>query len=176
MAAGILSQDITGICLLIVKGDTEASLEEVIAAVEKFQQERNRHFGISTRDFRMLLWGLMFYEICIEDDLSDNSWLQRFKLCEIIPEILKFHDTYFNDEGEAWTLCHAGDEYELWDNGNRFEYSMEEYSRKPAQKQAMHEFFADNARHDPTEVMNFLALQDLDERLLVHCSRPGESS
>jgi hypothetical protein len=179
MAAGILSQDILGICLLMVEGDTNASLGNVITAVESFQQERNRHFGISIDDFRMLFWGLMFFEIGIKDDFPDNSWLQKFKLHEIIPEILEFHDAAFNDEGESWTPYEAGpacDECEPWNTGCWFGYSEEEYRSKSAQKLAMQEFFANKERHDSAEVMNFLALHGLDKNLLDHCSRQGESS
>jgi hypothetical protein len=179
MAASILSQDIVSICLLMVKGNTNTRLGDVILEVEEFQKAKNRHFGISTNDFRMLFWWLMFFEIGIDDDLSDPSWLQKFKLHDVIPKILELHYGDFNDEGEGWGRPGPDGSYykfTMWELAGWFGYTEEEYIHKLAQKQAMKEFFAHKAFHNSKEVMNFLTSQGINEKLLFHCSRPGESS
>ena len=62
MAASILSQDLVGVCLILCKGNTRMDLEKMIQKAEEFQDNNNRHFGISRSDLRglflMLLWDL----------------------------------------------------------------------------------------------------------------------
>ena len=95
MAASILSQDILAICLFLADGNIDLSIEEVIHRVEKYQEEQDRHFGISRSDFRNLFHMLISWELRIKE-------FDDIKLSDIITDILMYQYAHFNDEGENW--------------------------------------------------------------------------
>jgi hypothetical protein len=173
MAADILSQDFLAICLLLAEGDTTHTLDRIASAAEKFQEEKDRHFGVFRSDFRVMLLLLILDEQSLALDPDTVT------LGEIIPPMLRHHDVYSNDSDTCW--AHEGgevaeDDYEFLAIERWYGLSREEYRQKQALKQAMKELFAGEPRPGPEQVRQFLASHDLDERLLHHCSRPGASS
>jgi hypothetical protein len=177
MAAAILSQDIIAICLLLTNGNIKLQLDEVICRIEKYQETKNRHFGISRSDIRNLFQNLIFFEMELREigeELND-IWLT-----DIILKVLEYHDAYFNDEGEFWikySLPLKINTYssvnELWSG-----YNQNENDQKLKMKHVMIEFFENQ---DIQNISNELVRKLLKENkiktnILVNCSRPGESS
>ena len=78
MAAAILSQDILAICLLLAEGNIDLSMEEVIHRAENFQEDQDRHFGITRSDFRGLFnyWFMFDLAIIHFDDGIDGIKLK----------------------------------------------------------------------------------------------------
>jgi len=170
MAASILSQDLVGICLILCKGNTSINLEKMIRKAEEFQNNNNRHFGISRSDFRGLFWMLLHWELGIKKEF------RQLNLSEIILNILEYHDAHFNDEGEHWT----GRDNEISDYGifHRYWYGYDknEYCEKVTAKKIMKEFFKNQRNPGPIIVMQFLDRLKFDDNILYQCSRAGESS
>ena len=170
MAASILSQDLVGICLLLCKGNTRMHLDKMIKKAEEFQDNNNRHFGISRSDFRCLFWMLLNWELGIKKEFNQVG------LSDVISNILDYHDVYFNDEGEHWT----GIDNEISDYGifHRYWYGYDknEYCEKVTTKKIMIEFFKNQKYPDPTIVMQFLNRLKFNDNILYQCSRVGESS
>ncbi len=177
MAAVILSQDILAICLFLADGNINLSLGEVIRRVENYQEVQNRHFGISRSDFRGLFQMLISWELGIK---SFGDELDDIKLSYIITEILKYHDGYFNDEGEHWTKDYNGQheeiDYRLIEY--RFGYNKEEYQEKLKLKEEMERFFGQqpNGAIHPKLVRKFMKEIKITDSILSHCARPGSSS
>ena len=173
MAANILSPDFLGICLLLTKGDTNLCLDEVVLAVERFQANKSRHFGISSDDFRGMLTVLVYEDLGFDQDYAEIS------LQKIIPLILRHHDVHSNDTDTYWTANDNGnatEDYEAFEIERWNGYSKEEYSRKLEVKQAMKDYFSTHGNPNTGLFMEFLSMHGIDEDLLLHCSKPGESS
>jgi hypothetical protein len=171
MAAAILSQDLVGICLILCKGNTCMDLEKMIQKAEEFQNNNNRHFGISRSDFRCLFWMLLNWELGIKKEFN------QVRLSDIISNILDYHDVYFNDEGEHWTgRDNEISDYEKCDHYYWYGYDKNEYCKKVLIKKIMKEFFKNQISPDPTIVMQFLDRLKFDDDILYQCSRSGESS
>jgi len=170
MAASILSQDLVGICLILCKGNTSIDLEKMIRLAEEFQNNNNRHFGISRSDFRCLFWNLLHWDLGIKKEFN------QVNLSEIILNILGYHDVYFNDEGEHWTTrdneipvykkC-----YHYW-----YGYDKNEYCDKFTTKKLLIKVFKNQRNPDPTIVIQFLDRLKFDDDILYQCSIAGESS
>lgn len=170
MAASILSQDLVGICLILCKGNTRMNLEKMIQKAEKFQDNNNRHFGISRSDFRCLFWMLLYWELGIKKEFK------QVELSEIILNMLVYHDAHFNDEGEHWTVRdNEISNYEKCDH-YWYGYDKNEYCEKVTTKKIMIEFFKNQKNPDPTIVMQFLDRLKFDDNILYQFSRAGESS
>ena len=185
MATAALSQDIVGICLVLAKGDTNMDFEQVMLEAEEFQKRNNRHFGIGREDLRGVFASLFIWNLEREHPLSIRlgcSWQERtFKgvqLREIIPLILPFQDAYFNDEGEYWNHVDIATCEEYWRYGCEgwYRYNWEGYCQKVQMKQAMQDLFSNRESQQQESVVLFMKLHEIDDRLLSHCSRPGESS
>jgi hypothetical protein len=170
MAASILSQDLVGICLILCKGDTLMDLEEMIQKAEEFQNNNNRHFGISRSDFRGLFWMLLNWELGIKKEFN------QVRLSDVISNILDYHDVYFNDEGEHWTR--RDNEISVYEIFHRYWYGYDknEYCEKVTIKKRMKEFFKNQRNPDPKVVIQVLDRLKFDDNILYQCSRTGESS
>jgi hypothetical protein len=166
MAANILSSDFLVICLLMANGETVLSLEEVALAVENFQNEEYRYFGVWPGDFRGMLSMLVYQEPGLGTDLSGIA------LNQVIPLILDSHDVHTNDSDTYWSKYDDGDllqafenlEIEKW-NG----YSLEEYSDRLELRQRMKEFFSTGRHQTPGQVMEFLKMNGINEEMIYHC-------
>jgi hypothetical protein len=97
MPAAILTQDLLGMCLYIGNGNVNISLEHLIQRFESFQEKYNRHFGISICDLRFLFYWLIVQELELKKEL------EQVRLVEIMFEMLRYRNVYFNDEGEHWS-------------------------------------------------------------------------
>jgi hypothetical protein len=100
MTAAILSQDLLAILVLFAKGDMNASLADILSAMESFQEEYDRHFGISRADVpNLLLFKFNPWPISTADYV-DRQHFKQLRLGDVAVRILQFHEAYFNDEGE----------------------------------------------------------------------------
>lgn len=178
MAAAILSQDILAICLIVAKGNIHLSLEEIIRRVENFQEVHNRHFGISRSDFRGLFNMLLSWELRIKSFFDE---IDDIKLIDIIPDIIKYHDAYFNDEGEHWA---KDDNYFLDEKINYsfiehwFGYDHNKYLEKLEINQKCKMFFDyHKIATVPSDVVKeFMEEMKITDDILYSCSRHGDSS
>jgi hypothetical protein len=184
MAGGTLSQDIVAICLVLAEGDANVDLEQVMLEADRFQEANNRHFGLTRQDLRGLFASLFAWDLGSEHPLAirlGRSWLEhKFKgvqLREIIPLILPFQEAYFNDEGEYWVHLDIATREEYRSHGYKgwYGYNWEEYCQKVQMKQVTKELFSKRESRQPEPVVQFMKIRDIDDRLLYHCSRPGES-
>ena len=104
MAAAILSQDLLAMFLLAAEGDLKASLEDVLTVLEEFQENNDRHFGITRNDLRNLLgleFSLGYYsQFGKSGGQKGSKPLKDVRLGEVAPFILRHFDALFNDEGE----------------------------------------------------------------------------
>ena len=85
MTAAIMTQDILGICLLVAGGDLSMSMADVILRVEEFQTQNDRHFGITDRDFRKLVFWLIWRKIPHSPGTSMTG--AYYKVLEVLKEI-----------------------------------------------------------------------------------------
>jgi len=92
-----LSQDILAICLVLSGGDLDMKLENVVKLAEEFQEDKDRHFGITRSDFRTLLMRLIWEKI---PGSIFRGWdiLNDVKLREVTLDMLRYQDAGFNDE------------------------------------------------------------------------------
>jgi hypothetical protein len=107
MAYGICSEDMAAICITLAGGEIGLSMREVVRYGAAFQQERGDHFGTSDNDFRRC-----FYLLGVENRIyplgalgADGRLPAAFDLPLSVwcGHMLRWHDVYFNDEGEHWT-------------------------------------------------------------------------
>ena len=173
MAAVTLTQDILAVCLLFADGDISLSMEEILQHAERFQEKNDRHFGISRSDLRVLFIMLFAWYLGIR---GFSEELDDIKLSDCIPEILKYHDAYFNDESSHWvTYEEAGPEAEdsllYW-----LGYDEDQYQEKLNLKENMKWLFLENDADsiDPESIRNFMRENNITEEILFHVSRPGE--
>lgn len=172
MAASILSQDFLAICLIVSEGDLNKNIQEVVIAVEKFQQDGNRHFGITQHDFQGIIGRLM------KSGYMNDEEFKETRLRDILHEILNYEYAHFNDGGEDWVFTEKQvfnkDDYataEYW-----YGYTREEFDKKNELKKAMKVLFKDANNSRKELVINFMKEFDINKKLLLHCSRAGESS
>ncbi len=177
MAASILSQDILAICLFLADGNIELSIEEVIHRAENYQKINDRHFGITRSDFHNLFHYWFIFDLGIK---QLDEGIDDVKLKDVVIDILAYHSSHFNDEGEYWI-----NEKETWDKEiyfvsieRRFGYDEKKYREKLMTKQKMKEFFEDQELTElhPESVMKFMEEIKISDKILFQCSRPGESS
>lgn len=172
MAAGILSQDLVAACLLLVEGNVDATLEEVIRRADEFQEDRDRHFGISRDDLRGLFQYWTTFDMAIREY---SETLDDVKLRDVINPMLDCLCAYFNDEGEY--MDKISEEYSSWIR-SCFDVDEEEYQEKLAVKRQMEKLFKDIELEgiSGSDVMRFLDKMSLSDSILYQCSRPGDSS
>ena len=177
MPAAILSQDILVICLVVSEGDINLSIEEVISRVENYQEVQNRHFGISKDDFRNLFYMFVNFELGIR---SIDDGIDNLILSDIITDILKYQDVYFNDEGEYWTkrIEVSADETDYSFIETWYSYDKKETQMKVAIRQKMKEFFQQQeiTALKPKSVKKFMDETGITDDILYQCSQSGESS
>lgn len=177
MSAAILAHDILAICLIAADGDSGLPLEEIIRRVEDFQVRENRHFGISRTDFRDAFQVLCYWELELT---NPGGALDGIRLIKVIPELLTYHDAWFNDEGASWSGVeafrsgHAGPAYQ----NDWYGCNEEGYQNKMAAKQRMLAFFEKNHSPlpDPVHVREFMRISGISDKVLFTCSRTGEGS
>jgi hypothetical protein len=103
MATGIPSEAFSVLCLLLADGDLDASALRVVLHAERWQDEQDRHFGISRSDFRGAfreMAGIAGYDL--GPDGSLEALLARTPITFWIPAFLEYGEVWFNDEGEGW--------------------------------------------------------------------------
>ena len=177
MPAAILSQDILAICLLLADGNIDLSMEEVVHRVEIFQEDQDRHFGITRYDFRGLFNYWFMFDLGI---IHCDEGIDGIKLKDVAIDVLTYHDAHFNDEGEYWTK-----EKESWNEKlfmehikSWYSYDEENYQEKLIIKKKMKRFFEDQELTilHPEFVMKFMEELKISDTILFYCSRPGKSS
>jgi len=176
MAACILTQDLLGIFLLFAGGNTSERLGGILRVAEEYQELCDRHFGISRSDLRGLF---MMFTIDVPGRSMAFEELDQLELKEIIPDILRYHEAHFNDEGEHWSMpgkVASLSDYDDLHVETWYNYDRKQFRWKVQVKRMMKAFFADEKNHRPGQVMDFLAKVGIDESLLIHCSRPGAQS
>jgi len=172
MPAGILTQDLVAVCLLLVEGNLDATLEEVIRRADEFQEKRDRHFGISRSDLRGLFQYWTTFDMAIREY---SETLDDIKLRDVINPMLDCLCAYFNDEGEY--MDKISEEYSSW-IGSSFDVDEEAYQEKLAIKRQMEKFFKDIELNSISgnDAMRFLDKMNISDSILYQCSRPGDSS
>lgn len=171
MATSILTEDFVGICLILAEGNLGASLEEVILAAERFQQERNRHFGTWQDDFRLLL------HTVIDQSWTRDGNFRNIRFLEVIPRILSFREAYFNDEG-AHLFGKDCDIYpDSYENETAYwtGYGREQLQRKLEMKAEMKEYFRGEFL-EAKAVREWMRVHGIRKGLLYRCSSPGALS
>jgi hypothetical protein len=179
MTAAIMTQDILGICLLVAGGDLSMSMADVILRVEEFQTQNDRHFGITDRDFRKLVFWLIWRKIPHSPGTSMTGAyykvlevLKEIKLQDIVLHIIEYSDAYFNDDGEHWLdLAHGPNDYD------RYNCSLDEYNAKPAIRKEMIAFFQNlKGKNCPVnQIQDILVKWGINQNTLYACSREGSS-
>jgi len=174
MTATIMSQDMLGICLLVSGGNLSMKLGDVVKHVEEFQEQNDRHFGISSTDFRTLfgrlVWGKFPGSL-----LQDESNLSKANLQDVALDILKYGDAYFNDEGECWDLYENDPKYAPY---SYYRCSVEEFYTGQTIRKEMIEFFQElkDAICPVIQVQAMLVRLGFNSDILFKCSRPGDNS
>jgi hypothetical protein len=175
MTATIMSQDMLGICLLVSGGNLSMKLGDVVKHVEEFQEQNDRHFGISSTDFRTLFWRLLpekFQGSLLRDESESN--LDKVNLQDVALDILKYGDAYFNDEGECWDLYENDPKYAPY---LYYRCSAEEFYTGQAIRKEMIEFFQElKDEICPVKVQAMLVRLGFNSDILFRCSRPGDNS
>lgn len=172
MTAIIRTQDFVGVCLLMSEGKIEIKLADLIRRVEAFQDEQNRHFGITRSDFMSLFFRLQVFSFA--SGISFENFLAQTTLKDVLKEILQYESAYFNDEGECWDKPCEHDHFYI---RHIFDCSDEEYKSGLLKKQAMVDFFSDAAQASNVDlVKKFMVKLGITSDLLYRCSRSGDSS
>jgi hypothetical protein len=171
MPAAMLTQDLLATCLLLTRGKTEISLEEVIVEIDAFQNINIRHFGSSRSDLRVLFMVLAEFELCLDKNLDEIT------LAEVISDILRYHDVYFNDEGSHWILPDADTSgyktLRLYLEYNRFyDYPRSVLKARIEGKRILREFFGKKRDYNPGIIMDLLTSINYGYEVLFHCTRP----
>lgn len=172
MPAAMLTQDLLGVCLLLVNGRFETPIEEVLVRAEGFQNKNDRHFGISRDDLRELFWMLINWELKL------NKSFVKIKLLDIALEMLSYDDVYFNDEGSHWVRL--GYDQLKFEDVNRsywcdYGYDKKAFFKRIEFKQIAIDFLKNIHSERMGAGKKLLAKMQIDEKLLLFCSRPGES-
>ena len=174
MPAAILSQDLLGMCLYIGEGNVNINLEDLVRRFESFQEKYDRYFGITDSDLRNLFYWLIIREY------GWNKELTQVSLSEIMFDVLRYQDAYFNDEGEHW----YGKDYVFpqintiqfkWTDFSRYPYDKHKIPEKFEMKKKLKDFLSDPKNHTPYAIMDFLPTIQVKEALLFRCSRRGNS-
>jgi hypothetical protein len=158
LAYAITSEDFLAICLILARGDTDLSTEEIIGRAEAYQEKVAGQFGVSNSDFRMAFWWLGIEVGLLKwDSMTESGQVLAFQeipLRQWIPPILQYADVYFNDEGEYW----SGIPYDP----PSYRYRL------------MYQFFNNRANNSPEEVLRFLAKFNWGNDLLERFGRPPD--
>ena len=151
-------------------------LGDVIKHVEEFQEQKDRHFGISSTDFRTLFWRLVrgkFPGSLLQDESESN--LDKVNLQDVALDVLKYGDAYFNDEGECWDLYENNPKYAPY---SYYRFSAEEFYTGQTIRKEMIEFFQElkDAICPVIQVQAMLVRLGFSSDILFKCSRPGDNS
>ncbi|MGB9498690.1 MAG: hypothetical protein ACKVE4_02865 [Dissulfuribacterales bacterium] len=172
MARLTLSHELLAACLILVDGNIDATIEDVLSCADDFQKEEDRHFGISDTDLGglFLIWTTFEIEIRKYSEILDD-----IKLRDVIELMLDHHYAAFNDEGES--MAKGDEEYDSFIRG-WFHLDEEEYRKKMVVKNKMRIFFHGVITKDISgkEVMDFLNGMGITRDVLLECTRPGASS
>jgi hypothetical protein len=192
MAKMDLSHELLAACLILVDGDINSTIEEMLCRADEFQETHNRHFGISDTDLRGLFLFWTTFDLEIRKS-SDPEAIDDIKLRDVINLMLKCHDAYFNDEGEYMLKEEESDNSPFNDIGkcrskrvetdnSPFQYCFDteeaQYRKKMLIKNKMREFFRDVESKDISgkDVMGFFSGMGFTREILIECTRPGSSS
>jgi len=167
-----LSHDLLAACLILVDGDINASIEELLCRADDYQKENDRHFGISRTDLRGLFLIWTSFDLAIREC---SETIDDIKLRDIINLMLEYHYAAFNDEGESM----AKDD-EKYDSFISYWFHLDEdqYREKMLIKNKMREFFRDveSKKISQKDVMGFLNGMRITKEILIECTRPGKLS
>jgi hypothetical protein len=165
MSRSILTPDLVSVGLLLSDGEITITLEELFTKVEAFQKENKRIFGVSDQDFRSAIFFLLL-ELGKAEVLNDLSGI-TFR--EIIPEMLKFNDVHFTDEGEHWI---KGSDYEDLMLSGFFASDRKEYEAKMRLKEEMAAFFNKDINEilDSGQIKDFMLIHGITGQILTDCS------
>jgi len=103
MAYPIPTSPFTAMAIFFAGGNVNSSLQKIFDMVLVWQKEHLHIFGVSEYDFQGAFFQLAYREGLV--NVSDDDVLEKLgelKLISFIPLMLKYHDVYFNDEGENW--------------------------------------------------------------------------
>jgi hypothetical protein len=93
MEVSNLTMNILKICLIMADYNVKIPIEEIILRFENFQEENDRTFSISKRDFRTLVSNLIYFELQLKKTGED---LNDIKLIDLIIAVLN-HYSYYKD-------------------------------------------------------------------------------
>ena len=166
MSNTILTVDLVSVGLLLSNCDIEISLRELFRKVEEFQNLNSRIFGTSDEDFSSSIRVLLFSEMSI---VLNEECLDKITFKEIIPEMLKYNDVYFNDEGEHWCEKSDYDDRAIY---RLFGIDRKGIEAKILTQKAMISFFSQCKieKIKPIQVAEFMQIQDITYRVLEDCS------
>ena len=173
-----LSQDILAVCLVLADGDIDLTLAEVVRRAEGYQERADRHFGISTSDFRGLMCQLLPPGSCWACVARMEGVGEEVRLREVIGDILGYHDGWCNDEGEGWIPAEPMNfrgESQAMDMCDMEQDMYQEHLRL---KEELQRFFGPEgiAGVSAASVRQFMRRMHITDDFLRQFSRPGESS
>jgi len=155
--------------LLISHGNIDITLEELFAGVIEYQTQNNRIFGVSDEDYRSACFFLVAFEGRLLSNFMDFDEFNRLTFREIIPEMLRFHEVYMNDEGEHWL-----EEAEHNDAFIEQFYGLDRkgYVAKIRQKEEMQVFFRNcgDESVEQKKVADFMSNYGITKQVLEECS------
>lgn len=172
MTAIIRIQDLIGVYLVLSEGNIDIKLADLVKRADSFQEEQNRHFGITRSDFLNLFFRLNNFSFT--NGVSFDKFLEQTTLKDILPEILQYESAYFNDEGECWDKLSEHDDFYI---RHIFGCSEEEYKAGLLKRQAIIDFLSnpENASNIAL-VKAFMVKTGITTDLLYRCSREGDNS
>ena len=167
MAAYSLAENIVAALVCCSNGDLGVSLEEAVRGVERWQREKDCHFGTWRHDVRSSLQILWFFDQDLRTRCDSSATvLGDLTLAEALPILGKYKHWYANDEGAYWdepTRRFANGEDGAICSTSFRSYEMQRFFSRP------------EATHS-TRVVRFLQKLGFDAAHFRRCSRPGCSS
>lgn len=174
MALSTLTEDLLAIFIFLSGGHIYASLAEVLSALEVYQDQHNRHFGISPSDMRGLLIKafLIRQHGCMSQDRIYET-LRQTRLSDIALTLLGYQEAYFNDEGEFLVGGDACGDHTTDIASPAWTADQPVRSQQTAFKQAVKILFSQDESLDPKDVLILLAEFEVDGHFLERHSRAG---
>ena len=165
-------QDLLGIYLVLSERNIDNKLADMVKRADLFQEEQNRHFGITRSDFCNLFFRVKYFSFT--NIVSFDKFLEQTTLKEICRRfsntrapILPMRENAGTNKGEH------GDFYIQ----HIFAYNDEEYKAGLLKKQAMVDFLSNSGNSDNAVlVKEFMVKAGITKALLYGCSREGDNS
>jgi len=173
MAAETNTEAFVATCLHLANGERSITIGDLLGRIETWQEQKDRHLGISRSDARGAMRELA---LVLGHDAWDASCfatlLDTVTLAAWLPEMLKHRAVYFNDEGESW-IADPG-----W---TRREPRMPDWQdpmghRARQRRRTIFRMIVEPAQRLPSELLHILRTLGLGPEIMTIESRPGESS